>query len=291
MDLCNYSEIKKLLERYGFNFSKSLGQNFLTASWVPERIALESEISDACGVLEIGPGIGCLTVCLARSAKKVLSVELDKRLIPVLGETLGHADNIQIIQGDIMKLDIRALAAEHLPDMPLHVCANLPYNITSPILSNLLETKMFDSITVMIQREVAKRICARPGSSDYGSFTVFCNYYTEPKILFDVPPDCFVPRPKVTSSVITMKKRQCPPCDIADEKHFFRVVRAAFGQRRKTLVNCLSSVFGGEFTKVQLEEIITSLGFDARVRGETLGISDFAKISAAILNGPYTEPI
>lgn len=291
MDLCNYSEIKKLLERYGFNFSKSLGQNFLTASWVPERIALESEIDHTCGVLEIGPGIGCLTVCLALRAKKVLSVELDKRLIPVLGETLAHADNIQVIQGDIMKLDIRELKAAYLPDMPLHVCANLPYNITSPILSKLLESKMFDSITVMIQREVAKRICARPSSSDYGSFTVFCNYYTEPEILFDVPPDCFVPRPKVTSSVITMKKRQRPPCDIVDEKHFFRVVRAAFGQRRKTLVNCLSSVFGGEFTKAQLEGIIVSLGFDARVRGEALGISDFAKISATILNTSYTEPI
>lgn len=283
MDLCNYNEIKKLLERYGFNFSKSLGQNFLTAGWVPERIALESGIDDTCGVLEIGPGIGCLTVCLARSAKKVLSVELDKRLIPVLGETLGTSDNLQVIQGDIMKLDIEELAAEHLPELPLHVCANLPYNITTPILSRLIETKMFDSITVMIQREVAKRICGQPGSSDYGSFTVYCNYYTEPEILFEVSPDCFIPRPKVTSSVITMKKRQCPPCHIADEKHFFRVVRAAFGQRRKTLVNCLSSVFGNEFTKAQLEEIITSLGFDAKIRGETLGIADFANISAAML--------
>lgn len=282
MDLCNYSEIKKLLERHGFNFSKALGQNFLTAAWVPERIAFESGIDSTVGVLEIGPGIGCLTVCLAASSKKVLAVELDKRLIDVLDETLGDCDNIKVIQGDIMKLDIRALISENLAGMPLHVCANLPYNITTPVLTRLIETNMFDTITVMLQREVALRICAVPGTPDYGAFTVFCNYYMQPEILFDVPPDCFVPRPKVTSSVIKMRNRQGPPCKIADEKHFFKVTRAAFSQRRKTLVNCLTSVFGNDLSKSALEEIVTSLGLDARVRGETLSIGEFAQISAAI---------
>lgn len=283
MDLCNIREINSLLQRYGFNFSKSLGQNFLTASWVPEQIALESGICEDCGVVEIGPGIGCLTVQLAKRAKKVVAVELDKRLFPVLEETLSDLDNVHIIHGDIMKLDIDSFVTSYFPDMQnVKVCANLPYNITSPVLAKLIQSKAFESITVMIQKEVAERICAKPGSRDYGSFTVFANYYTEPEKLFDVSPDCFVPRPKVTSTVITLKMRKAPICHIEDEKHFFRVVRAAFGQRRKTLVNCLSGVFN--LPKAELESIITKSGLDPRVRGEVLGIDEFAQISSAIIS-------
>lgn len=284
MDLCNYREIRELLTQYGFNFSKSLGQNFLTASWVPERIALESGINKNCGVLEIGPGIGCLTAQLSVHSKKVVAVELDKRLIPVLGKTISHLDNVEVIQGDIMKIDINKIAYEHFGEMPIMVCANLPYSITTPVLTKLIESKIFESITVMIQREVAQRICAKPGSADYGSFTVYANYYTEPKKLFDVSPDCFVPKPKVTSTVISLKIRQHTVCEISDEKHFFKIVRAAFAQRRKTLVNCLSSVFGLSFTKAEIEEILIVCGFDPRIRGEVLGIEDFAKVSTAMIS-------
>lgn len=281
IDLCNINDIKGLLGRHGFNFSKSLGQNFLTASWVPERIALESGVGRGCGVLEIGPGVGCLTTQLAKYASKVVAVELDSHLIPVLDETLRHLNNVQVIRADIIKLDIAATISDCFHQMPVKVCANLPYNITSPVLTRLIESGLFESITVMIQKEVANRICAKPGTKDYGSFTVFANYYTEPSILFDVSPNCFIPRPKVTSTVINMKVRKEPPCVIENREHFFKVVRAAFGQRRKTLVNCLASVFG--LPKPILEEILISRGFDSRIRGETLGIPEFAEISSVIL--------
>lgn len=280
MELTNINDIKQLLHRHGFRFSKSLGQNFLVASWVPEDIADSADIDGGTGVLEIGPGIGCLTEQLSVRARKVVSIELDNALRPVLAETLGGRENVEIVFGDALKLDIAALVNEKMPDMRRVVCANLPYNVTTPIISKLLECGEFETITVMIQREVARRICAAAGTADYGAFTVFVNWYAQPEMLFDVPAGCFIPQPKVTSSVIRLKRRDTPPVQVKSETVFFRVVRAAFAQRRKTLVNALSAGFG-ELSKESIEKCIIDSGFDAKIRGEVLSIGDFAKIADA----------
>lgn len=280
MELTNINDIKQLLHRHGFRFSKSLGQNFLVASWVPEDIADSADIDGGTGVLEIGPGIGCLTEQLLMRARKVVSIELDNALRPVLAETLGGRENVEIVFGDALKLDIAALVNEKMPDMRRVVCANLPYNVTTPIISKLLECGEFETITVMIQREVARRICAAAGTADYGAFTVFVNWYAQPEMLFDVPAGCFIPQPKVTSSVIRLKRRDTPPVQVKSETVFFRVVRAAFAQRRKTLVNALSAGFG-ELSKESIEKCIIDSGFDAKIRGEVLSIGDFAKIADA----------
>ena len=284
MNLCNIQEIKPFLEKRGFRFSKSMGQNFLIQSWVPEDIADSSGADRSCGVLEIGPGIGCLTQQLSKRTGKVVSVELDKKLIPVLGETLSGCDNVEIINSDILKVDIPELVKERFEGLRPIACANLPYNITTPVLSALIDTGLFESITVMIQREVAHRICAKPGTSDYGSFTVYANFYTDPEILFDVSPDCFIPQPKVTSTVIRLTKRTAPPAEVKDEKLFFQLVRSAFAQRRKTLANALASGFGN-LDKGTIHEIIRSCGFDERIRGEVLGISEFAKLTNTLCEG------
>ncbi len=275
MELTNPNEIKPLLARHGFHFSKSLGQNFLVAKWVPEKIADSSGVDMETSVLEIGPGIGVLTKELAQRACKVTAVELDGALIPLLGETLADYDNISVVNGDILKFDLEKWSSDNGSLRPA-VCANLPYNITSPVLTFLLSSGKFDKITVMIQKEVAQRICARPGTAEYGSFTVFVNFYAEPRILFDVSPDCFMPRPKVTSSVISLIKH-APPEGLEDEQLFFKVVRAAFAQRRKTLINCLSSAF--PHTKEELTSLLISCGLDEKVRGETLGIAEFVRLS------------
>lgn len=280
MELTNINDIKQLLHRHGFRFSKSLGQNFLVASWVPEDIADSADIDGGTGVLEIGPGIGCLTEQLSMRARKVVSIELDNALRPVLAETLGGRENVEIVFGDALKLDIAALVNEKMPDMRRVVCANLPYNVTTPIISKLLECGEFETITVMIQREVARRICAAAGTADYGAFTVFVNWYAQPEMLFDVPAGCFIPQPKVTSSVIRLKRRDTPPVQVKSETVFFRVVRVAFAQRRKTLVNALSAGFG-ELSKESIEKCIIDSGFDAKIRGEVLSIGDFAKIADA----------
>lgn len=281
MDLCNINVIKLLLSKHGFRFSKSMGQNFLTASWVPERIAEEAGLDAGTGVMEVGPGIGCLTEQLAQRAGKVVSVELDNALKPVLAETLAEYDNVEIVFGDVLKQDIPQLVAEKLGGLRPVVCANLPYNITTPVLTAFLEAGCFDGIYVMIQREVAKRICAKAGTADYGAFTVFAQWYAETEILFDVSPGCFIPQPKVTSSVIALRPRKEAPAAVKSEALFFRVVRAAFAQRRKTLLNALSSGFGN-LSKEQLSEIITGCGFDIRIRGEVLDIPAFAKLADAI---------
>lgn len=278
MRLTNINDIKELLARHGFRFSKSMGQNFLTAAWVPEQIADAAGLDEKTGVLEVGPGIGCLTEQLSYRAGRVLAVELDNALRPVLAETLGGRENVEIVFGDVLKQDIAALVKEKMPDMNYAVCANLPYNITSPLITAFLEAGCFETVTVMIQREVARRICAQPGSGDYGAFTVLVNWYAQPQLLFDVPPSCFVPQPKVTSSVIRLDIRKKPPVSVKSEELFFRIVRAAFGMRRKTLLNALSACLG-EFSKEQIEEALISAGFDPKIRGETLGIGEFAKIS------------
>ena len=281
MELTNIHVIKDLLERHGFHFSKAKGQNFLTQSWVPQQIAEEAGVDHTCGVLEVGPGMGPLTQQLCLRANKVVAVEVDQNLKPVLAETMAPHDNLEIIFGDVLKQDIAALVKEKFGDLRIKACANLPYYITSDILAALLEAKCFESVTVMVQKEVAQRICAKPGTAAYGAFTVFCQYYTDPEILFDVPPNCFIPQPKVTSAVLHLHVRKEPVCPIRDEKLFFKVVRGSFAQRRKTLVNGLAAVFGS-LSKAELTEILVSCGFSPNVRGETLSIPEFARLADAI---------
>lgn len=281
MDLCNIQDIKALLGRHGFHFSKSMGQNFLIESWVPQDIADASGAAAGIGVLEVGPGIGPLTVQLAQRADRVVSVELDKALYPVLDETLKDYDNVEIVPGDIMKLDIAALVKEKLDGLKPIACANLPYNITTPVITAFLDAGCFSAITVMIQREVAMRICAQPGSSDYGAFSVFCQYHATCERLFDVGPECFLPAPKVTSSVIRLTPRPKPQ-EVENEEAFFKVVRAAFAQRRKTLLNSLSSVFSSTHGKDALRSAILACGLPEDVRGERLGIPEFAALAKVL---------
>lgn len=286
MRLTDINEIKALLARHGFRFSKSMGQNFLCAAWVPEDIAAGSGADGETGVLEVGAGVGCLTVELAALAKKVVCVELDTSLGPILDETLADCGNVEIVFGDIMKTDIPALVGQKFADCSrVIVCANLPYNITSPVLTAFVEAKCFDSITVMIQKEVAKRICARENTADYGAFTLLMQWYTDPEILFDVSPGCFIPAPKVTSAVVRMDTRTSPPVTVRDEKLMFSIVRAAFNQRRKTLSNALSNGMGGRFTKEQIAAAIAAVGLDERVRGEALGMARFAALADALTEG------
>ena len=283
MNLCDIREVKALLGRHGFRFSKSMGQNFLVADWVPREIAAAGGGDGGCGVLEIGPGIGCLTQELCRCAGKVVSVELDHALLPVLEETMDGAKNFTLISGDILKLDIPALADQHFQGLTPMVCANLPYNITTPVLRALVEAKRFASITVMVQREVALRLAARPGTGDYGALSVYMQYHTQPEVLFDVPPSCFLPAPKVTSAVVRCQVRTVPAVHTAcGEDFFFQVVRAAFAQRRKTLLNSLSSVFGSQPGKDRLAAVIANCGLPPAVRGETLGLEEFAALADGI---------
>ena len=281
VNVCDIQVMKPLLAEHGFHFSKAKGQNFLIASWVPEQIAEDSGVASDVGVLEIGPGIGPLTQQLCRRAGKVCAVEVDKRLAPILKQTVGEFDNLEIVWDDVLKQDIPALVAEKLPGLRPMACANLPYYITSPILTALLEADCFEAVTVMVQKEVAVRIAAAPGSADYSAFSVFCQYYAEPELLFDVPAHCFLPQPKVTSAVITLRVRKERPWQIEDEKIFFRTVRASFAMRRKKLSNGLASGFP-ELGKTGAAEVIAACGFDENVRGETLGIEEFARIANAI---------
>mgnify|MGYP005909729181 CR=1 FL=1 len=280
MDLCNINEIKALLARHGFHFSKAKGQNFLTQSWVPQNIVLESGVDETCGVLEVGPGIGPLTQQLCRYAKKVVAVELDRTLQPILAETMAGNENLEIIFGDILKTDIAKLVREEFSGLRPIACANLPYYITTPVLAALLESRAFEAVTVMVQKEVARRICAAPGTADYSAFSILCQYHAAPELLFDVPASCFIPQPKVTSAVVCLRTRPAP-ADIRDEVLFFRTVRASFAQRRKTLVNGLASGFP-QLTKAELTDVLAACGLPANVRGETLGLEGFAALSNAI---------
>lgn len=284
MDLCNAEDIRRLLSRHGFRFSKSMGQNFLIAAWVPREITARAEISSGDGVLEIGPGIGPLTRQLALHAGRVTAVELDRSLLPILEETLAPYDNVNVVCADIMKTELPTLVRENFGGLMPKVCANLPYNITTPVLTRLLESKCFTSITVMIQREVARRICAAPGTGDYGAFSVYCQYHADPELLFDVEPACFLPPPKVTSSVITLHIRSAPPVRVPDEAFFFRVVKAAFGQRRKTLLNALAAGLGGPDGKDSARRAIAACGLPENVRGERLGIPEFSALADALLS-------
>ena len=278
MNVCDRNEMRALLEKHGFHFSKSKGQNFLIASWVPQEIALQAGVDRDCGVVEIGPGIGSLTQQLCRYANKVVAIELDTTLKPILAETMADYDNLEILWQDALQTNLPALVQEKFAGLRPMACANLPYYITSPILAALLEARCFESVTTMVQKEVALRICAKAGSADYSAFTVFCQYYAEPQLLFDVPAGCFVPQPKVTSAVLQLVTRKEPPCEILDEALFFRVVKASFAQRRKMLTNGLCAAFP-QFTKAELGELLESCGFAATVRGERLDICGFAAIA------------
>ena len=270
----------ELLSRHGFHLRKSMGQNFLIDPNIPEKIARLSGIDGTCAVLEVGPGFGALTAALARVAKSVTALELDSRLLPILHETVGSLPNVEIVQGDILKQDFSKIAEEKMKGTSFHVCANLPYNITTPALTAIIDSGVFHTITVMVQREVARRICAQPGSSDYGAFTVYANYHTVPETLFDVPPSCFVPQPKVFSSVIFMKSRLKRLLAPEEEAMFFRVVKAAFAQRRKMLVNALFAAFSATHSKPDITQAVCKCGFDVTIRGEMLGTDDFITLSS-----------
>ena len=273
-------DVKSLLLKHGFKFAKSKGQNFLVDSNITDKIVRKAEIDSSCAVLEIGPGVGALTRKLCTSAAHVTAVELDKRLIPILKMVMSDYNNIDIINADILKLDIVKLAAEKMPKVKKTVCANLPYNITTPALTTLMDADVFDQITVMVQREVAQRMCSEPGSSNYSAFTVYINYHSQPEVLFDVPPQCFVPRPSVYSSVVKMRKHTVFKLSQKEEALFFKIVRASFGQRRKTLANALHAVFKESIDKSTITNIIIDSGFEANTRGETLAIEDFMGLLA-----------
>ena len=281
INVCDIQVMKPLLAQHGFHFSKAKGQNFLIAPWVPQSIAEDSGVDATAGVLEIGPGIGPLTQQLALRAGKVCAVELDDRLKPILELTTGEFENLEIVWADVLKLDVPALVKEKFAGLRPMACANLPYYITSPILTALLEAECFDCVTVMVQKEVAQRIAASAGSADYSAFSIFCQYYAEPELLFDVPAHCFLPQPKVTSAVISLKIRKNRDWGVLDEAIFFRAVRASFAMRRKKLSNGLASGFP-ELGKTGAGEVIAQCGFDENVRGETLGIPEFALLANAI---------
>ena len=281
MNLCDREVLRALLGRHGFHFSKSMGQNFLIDPEIPADIAAASQADGTCGVLEIGPGVGCLTAELAKRAGKVVSIELDKKLLPVLAETMEPFDNVEIVPGDALKLDLSALAAEKFSGLRPLVCANLPYNITTPVLTRLVETPCFESVTVLLQKEVAQRLAARQGSSDGGAFTLWLQYRMETEILFDVPAAKFFPAPKVDSAVLRCVRRERPAVAVEDEAFFFRVVRGAFQLRRKTLVNSLSSALP-ELGKERIQSAMETCGLPPSVRGEKLSLEDFARLAAAL---------
>ena len=284
-NLTDLSTIRALCEKYDFALSKGFGQNFIVNPGVCPRLVESAGVTADCGVLEIGPGIGVLTKELALRAKKVVSIEVDDRLPPILAETLEGLDNVKIVLQDVLKVDLKQLIADEFAGMRVVVCANLPYYITSPILMALLEQKLpIENITVLVQKEAAERITAAPGTRQSGAISCAVAYYATPKTLFHVQPGSFYPAPKVISSVIRLDVRPNPAVQVADEKGYFALVRAAFGQRRKTAANSISS--GLQLPKAQVNAALEAAGFDIRVRPEALTLQDFAAIQAALANQP-----
>ena len=279
--LSDIGTIKDILHRHGFTFSKALGQNFLINPFVCPRMAELSGAGEGVGVIEVGPGIGVLTNELCKLADKVVAIELDKRLLPVLDETLAEYDNIKVINADVLELDLNKLIADEFPGMEVVICANLPYYITSPVIMKLLEDRLpVTAITVMVQKEAAQRICAPVGSRESGAVTVSVNYYAEPSLQFYVSAGSFMPAPKVDSAVIRLDIREDPPVEV-DEKSFFKVVKAAFSQRRKVISNSLSS--GLKLSKDEINGILERAGVPANARAEKLSLEDFAKIANEVI--------
>ena len=272
----------EVLQKYNFNFQKKFGQNFLIDTHVLEKIIEESGITKDDFVLEIGPGIGTMTQYLCENAREVAAVEIDKNLIPILADTLSAYDNVEVINDDILKVDINKLAEEKNGGKPIKVVANLPYYITTPIIMNVLESGIpFADMTVMVQKEVAQRMCAGPGTKAYGALSIAVQFYTDPRILFTVPPHCFVPQPEVDSTVIQLVPKQ-DKLPVSDREKFFRIVSAAFSQRRKTLVNALANSGNFQMSKEEIAVLLQRFGISASVRGEALNIADFCQICEEI---------
>ena len=269
-----------VLQKYNFNFQKKFGQNFLIDTHVLDKIIEESHITKDDFVLEIGPGIGTMTQYLCENAREVAAVEIDKNLIPILADTLSAYDNVEVINEDILKVDINRLAQEKNGGRPIKVVANLPYYITTPIIMGLFESHVpIDSITIMVQKEVADRMQVGPGTKDYGALSLAVQYYAKPEIVANVPPNCFMPRPNVGSAVIRLTRHSAPPVQVENEKLMFRLIRASFNQRRKTLANGLGNAPDISLSKTEIQESIEELGVPATIRGETLTLEEFAKLS------------
>ncbi len=270
----------EILQKYHFNFQKKFGQNFLIDTHVLEKIISAAGITKDDMVLEIGPGIGTMTQYLAEAAGKVAAVEIDKNLIPILEDTLSEYDNVMVINDDVLKVDIRGLVEKENGGRPVKVVANLPYYITTPIIMGLFEGNVpVESITVMVQKEVADRMQTGPGNKDYGALSLAVQYYADPYIVANVPPNCFMPRPKVGSAVIRLERYENPPVTVEDEKLMFRLIRASFNQRRKTLANGLKNSPELDYTKEEIEAAIEALGRGASIRGEALTLEEFAKLA------------
>ena len=279
--LSDIGTIKEILSRHGFSFSKGLGQNFLINPSVCPRMAEMSGAGENVGVIEIGPGIGVLTTELCKLSSKVIAIEIDKRLIPVLDETLSDFDNVKVINEDVMKIDLNKLIEDEFQGMKVVVCANLPYYITSPVIMRLLEENLpIEAITVMVQKEAAQRMCAEIGTRQSGAVTVAVNFYSKPKVLFNVSAGSFIPAPKVDSAVIRLDVLKTPSVDVKDSKKFFRVVKAAFSQRRKTLPNSLSSGLG--LPKSEVNNLLTECNLSLNLRAEQLKLEDFKNIADKI---------
>lgn len=280
MNLCSPTELKALLNRHGFNFSKTLGQNFLIDKNVLNKIVSASELNENSCVLEIGPGAGTLTRRLAETGARCTAVEIDKALLPILGETLAGFDNFNLINSDILKVDLKKLIKDEFDNKPFHVIANLPYYITTPIIMQILESRLpVVSMTLMVQKEVADRMCATCGSKEYGALSVAVQYYTIPTVICRAEPHCFIPQPKVASSVVHLKVSATPTVTVSDEKKFFSIVKSSFGQRRKTLLNALSKSPYFSANKDSVRSALVQMGVDENIRGEKLSISQFAKLS------------
>ena len=282
--LGNPQETIQVLQKHDFHFQKKYGQNFLIDTHVLDKIVEAADVSEEDFVLEIGPGIGTMTQYLCEHARQVLAVEIDRNLIPILQETLSSYNNVDILQGDILKQDIGAIAEKYNGGQPIKVVANLPYYITTPIIMGLFESRVpLANVTVMVQKEVADRMRAEPGTKEYGALSLAVQYYAEPYLAANVPPNCFMPRPKVGSAVIRLSARQKPPVEVKDEKLMFRLIRAAFNQRRKTLQNAITNSGELNFSKEETGQAITSVGLNPSIRGEKLGLAEFAALADELL--------
>ena len=282
--LGNPQETIQVLQKHDFHFQKKYGQNFLIDTHVLDKIVEAADVSEEDFVLEIGPGIGTMTQYLCEHARQVLAVEIDRNLIPILQETLSSYDNVDILQGDILKQDIGAIAEKYNGGQPIKVVANLPYYITTPIIMGLFESRVpLANVTVMVQKEVADRMRAEPGTKEYGALSLAVQYYAEPYLAANVPPNCFMPRPKVGSAVIRLSARQKPPVEVKDEKLMFRLIRAAFNQRRKTLQNAITNSGELNFSKEETGQAIISVGLNPSIRGEKLGLAEFAALADELL--------
>ena len=283
-ELSNFKNTQEIIKKHNFSIQKKYGQNFLIDEHVLNKIIAAAELTEDDYVIEIGPGIGTMTERMAPECRHVTAIEIDKELIPILSETLSGFDNVDIINEDVLKVDLNKLIAERNDNKPVKVVANLPYYITTPIIMSLLENKIpIDTITVMVQKEVADRMMVGPGTKDYGALSLAVQYYAKPYIVANVPMNCFIPRPNVASAVIRLTCHKEPPVTVKDEKLMFNLIRASFNQRRKTLINGISNFSGLSYTKEQVAMALNSIGLNENIRGEALDLEKFAKLSDALL--------